>query len=427
MIRRSAIILFLLPVLFLSIQASGPGAILIRNAKIVTVTGPVLEKGCLLLENGVISRIAPVIDPPAGATVIEAGGLHVYPGMVALMTAVGLTAYPGSRSEQNENGLSIPFIDAYDSLNPEDNTIAVTRIGGVTTVQLIPGTQSIINGQSIAINLDGNLAGEMLLKRNTGLVINLTVKKENSYPSTLPGLLAWLREKLDKAREHHQKQSASGQTAGKPAEEKRPDPELEALRPVMAGEEPVIFITNDEITLRHAIELIGRFQLRGIIQAGKGALKYAGELAAAKIPVIWAGTTNQPERHEPFDLYFGAAGQLAARGVVLTFTAGGFGGGSNVRNLTVPASLSMAHGLSEEEAIQALTINPARMIGIDDRTGSLEPGKLANAVIWTGSPLQMRSRVHTLIINGRIVPQTSFQTELRDKYAPAVRERIKPK
>jgi imidazolonepropionase-like amidohydrolase len=113
---------------------------------------------------------------------------------------------------------------------------------------------------------------------------------------------------------------------------------------------------------------------------------------------------------------------MAEKGVLFAFEVGG---SHNVRNLPMPAALSVANGLAEEEAIKALTINPARILGIDNMVGSLEVGKTANIAVWSGSPIQMRSRVQQVIISGKVIPLTSYQTRLRDKFEPIVRGRLK--
>jgi imidazolonepropionase-like amidohydrolase len=119
---------------------------------------------------------------------------------------------------------------------------------------------------------------------------------------------------------------------------------------------------------------------------------------------------------------------LAEKGILFTFDSGGYGPGSrNVRNITRPAAISVAHGLSEKDALEALTINPARILGIADEVGSLEKGKIANVAIWTGSPIQGRSRVETVIIKGKLIPMTSFQTRLYKKFKKIVGERMKKK
>jgi len=202
------------------------------------------------------------------------------------------------------------------------------------------------------------------------------------------------------------------------------NPEYEALIPVVRGEVPALFITDNEVTIHNAFELIKEFNLKGILYATADVYKFADRFRQEKIPLIWAGTTNIPKRWEPFDLNFHAGAVLAAKGILFAFDQLGWGPGNrNVRNLPVPAAHSVAHGLSEDEALRAMTISPAKILGVESELGSLEVGKTANLALWSGTPIQMRSRVEKMIIKGRIIPPTSIQTRLRDKFEKVVRER----
>ncbi len=395
--------------------------ILIKNGTIVPVEGAQIQKADILIEAGKIVKIGRGLEPSPSAHIIDASGRYVYPGMVALMTAVGVTGYPGAGNDMNESGVSTPQMDPFDAINPEDPCIAVTRLGGVTTVMTVSGTRSPINGKSVLMNLDGRLAQDLVIKRYAAQIFNIGAKSEGKYPSTLPGVVSLIEEKLNKAKQYAQKKEGAGgeKQGGKENESSRfsIDLEMEALLPVLKGEVPALFITNDEVTIRNALKIIDEFGLKGIIRASRGILKYAEILSEKNIPVIWAGTHGIPGRWEPFDLNFHTAAVLAEKGVLFTFDPGGWGPESrNVRNLPVPASLSVAYGLDEEDALKALTINPAKIMDMDDKLGSIEEGKTANLVIWSGSPVQMRSRVYQVIINGKIVPMESIQTKLRDQY-----------
>jgi imidazolonepropionase-like amidohydrolase len=202
---------------------------------------------------------------------------------------------------------------------------------------------------------------------------------------------------------------------------------MEALLPVVNGEMPVILLTSDEVTIRIALRIIEEYNLKGILHATSGILKFVDELAAKKIPVIWAGTNTRPDRWEPTDLNYHTASVLEEKGVLFAFTDGGGPGSRGIRRMPVPASLSIAHGLSEEAAVRAITINPAKILGIDDQVGSLEEGKTANLIICSKSLIQTSSKIDTVIINGKVIPLTSFQTRLRDKYEVIVKERLAKK
>lgn len=403
----------------LAATAQAQDTILIRNGTIVPVVGKVIPNGSLLIQQGRIARIGTNLTAPAGAQVIDAKGMFVYPGMVAPLTSIGLTGYPGAGNDTNELGTSTPHIDPYDALNPEDECVEVTRIDGVTTVLTAAGTNAPIDGKAIALNLDGNLPDEMILKRDVLVVFNDSVRLPNSYPGTLAGNKAFIRDKLNKAK------TAAEKKETKEGEPPKRDLEMETLARVINRELPVMFVTSDETTIRNAIDLIEEYKLRGIIFASSGVLKYADPLAAKKIPVIWGGTNTMPERWEPIDINYATAGVLASRGVLFAFNESRGQGSRNVRRQPVPASLSVAFGLSEEEAIKALTINPARILGIDDQVGSLEEGKLANVVVCTKSLVELSSKINTVIIKGKVIPLTSYQTRLRDKFEKIVTERMK--
>jgi imidazolonepropionase-like amidohydrolase len=430
--KKISCLVLLVCLLFLGkAWTAADSAILIKNATIVPVKGMSLQKGDLLIEDGKISKIDSNIQPPAGAKIIDASGKYVYPGFVAVMTAVGVTGYPRAGDDTDEVGISTPQMDPYDAINPEDECIEVARLGGVTTVHTVSGSRSVINGKSVVLHLAGDLAEEMVDKRYVAQIINIGAKEQNKYPSTQPGVVSYLQSKFDQALEYAEKRGekskedkrSEGEESGKESFAQE-NLEMEALVPVVTGKVPVIFITSSEVMIRNALELIKEFKLKGIIRANSGILKYADRIAREKIPVIWAGTSNIPDRWEPHDTNYHTAAVLAEKGILFTFDPGGYGlGNRNVRDIFMPAAISVAHGLPEQKALEALTINPARILGIEDEVGSLEVGKIANVVIWSGSPLQGRSRVEAVIIKGKPVPMTSFQTRLYEKFKKIVHER----
>jgi len=421
MSKKTFIFLMTAILCFYPVYGVDGSKIVIKNSTVVPIQGKRITHADILIEDGIIVKIGSDLETPPSASVIDASGKYVYPGMVALMTAVGVTGYPGAGNDLDETGVSTPHMDPYDAVNPEDPCIKVTRLGGVTTVMTVSGTQSPINGKSVVMNLEGRLASDLVMKRYAAQIFNMGAKKDDKYPSTLPGVVSLIEEKMNKVKQYIQKKEKQSPNKDGEDEDKANnfsrDLEMEALIPVLKREVPVVFITYDEVTIRNALKIIDEYNLRGIIRAGKGILRYADQLKEKNIPVIWAGTTNIPGRWEPFDLNYHTAALLAEKGVLFAFDSGGWGPGSrNVRNLPVPASLSVAYGLDEKTALEALTINPAKILGLGDQLGSIEQGKTANLVVWTGSPIQMSSQVCHVIINGKIIPMESIQTRLRDQY-----------
>jgi imidazolonepropionase-like amidohydrolase len=391
-------------------------AVVIRGGTIVPVSGPPIPGGSLVIEKGKITALGTRVSVPARARVVDASGLYVYPGMVAPLTALGLTGYPGAGSDTNEIGLSTPYLDPFEALNPEDETIAVARVDGVTSVLTAAGTARLINGRVMALHLDGNLPEEMVLRRDVALVFNTSARQANAYPSTLEGVSRFFTDKLEKARAFAAKKK-SGDSAR--------DPEMEALAAVLDGGRPVVFMAQGGVPIRIALRLMADFKIKGILfTASNEILKSADEIAARGIPVIWAGTNALPDRWQPADLNYHTAAVLAEKKILFALSESAGQGGSNVRRLPVPASLSVAYGLPEEEAVKAITLNPAKIFGLDDRIGSLEPGKAADIVICTKPIIQASSRVKRVFIAGREIPLESAQTRLRDKYKAIVEERM---
>jgi imidazolonepropionase-like amidohydrolase len=439
--KRAHLIFALILFFILANGVLAQESILIRNGNIIPVVGEAIPNGSLLIQDGKIVKIGINIEIPPGTTVIDVEGKSVYPGLVAAMTAIGVTGYPGSGNDVDELGVITPQIDPFDAINPEDSTIEVTRVDGVTTVMTTSGSMNVINGKAVVLNLYGNIAEEMVIKRDIAQIFNMGAKGEagfgprrpGNYPATLPGIMALVRDKLNQAlsyeeRAQNKEKYKRDSSWGSESERFKRDLALEALIPVVKGEMPVVFITSNEVTIRNALQIIREYKLKGILYARADVWKFADELAALKIPVIWAGTTTIPEKWQPYDLNYHTAAVLAEKGVLFCFDILGFGVNSHrVRSIPVPASISVAHGLSEEEALKALTINPAKILGLDNLVGSLEVGKLANVVVWDDTPLQLSSRVLKVIIGGHVVPLTSVQTRLRDKFAKIIYERMNKK
>jgi imidazolonepropionase-like amidohydrolase len=412
-------VMIALGIVRVAVPTAAQDAIVIKNGKIIPVVGVPISGGSLVIEKGKITAIGPDVRVPEKAQIINAAGMYVYPGMVAPLTAVGLSGYPGAGSDTNEIGLSVPYLDPYEALNPEDETIAVARVDGITTVLTAAGSARLINGKAIALRLDGDLPEDMILQRDVCLVFNTSAKQTNSYPATFEGISRFFDDKLDKARQYAEKKKG-GDSAH--------DPEMDALAAVLDGQKTILFVAQGEIPIRIALRLIGEFKLKGILfTASTDILKYADEIAARKIPVIWAGTMGLPDRWKPMDLNYHTAAVLAEKKILFAFSESPGLGSSNVRRQPVPASLSVAYGLSEEEAVKALTINPARIFGLADRIGSLEVGKAADIIISTKPIIQASAKIKTVIINGQVIPMTNVQTRLRDKYRRIVEERMKRK
>lgn len=400
----------------------------IRNARIVTVTGPVIENGTVVISGGKITAVGAGVSVPTGAKVIDAKGLSVYPGMMDADSEIGLTeigSVAGSQdmSEIGDNNANIR-VDV--AIHPDSSHIAVTRVNGVTTALTAP-RGGLIAGQSAIINLDGWTPREMVLKSPVAMHINWPgAGGGRGFGGEFGGQqrsATELRREQERQLESLKKilREAAAYGDAKDARAKDPslprqnvDLKLEALVPVVRGQMPVVINVNLERDIKNAIALAGEMKLKAIISGGVEAYKVAEQLKAKNIPVIVGPVLRVPVKEDdPYDAPFANAGLLAKAGVRIAFQTND---SAYSRNLPYHAGMAAAFGLSKEEALKAVTIYPAEIFGIADRVGSIEQGKIANLIVTDGDPLEIRTQIKHVFINGRDIPLTSRHTELYEKY-----------
>jgi imidazolonepropionase-like amidohydrolase len=400
----------------------------IRNVRIITVTGPVIESGTVVIANGKIAAVGANASVPSGAKVIDGKGLSVYPGMIDADTEIGLTeigSVAGS-VDTNEIGDNNANIHVDVAIRPDSSHIAVTRVNGITTALTAP-RGGLIAGQSAILNLDGWTAREMVLKSPAAMHIN--------WPGGGGGRggefggfgqqrsVTELRREQDRQIESLKRilRDAAAYGDAKDARAKDPnlpkqdvDLKLEALIPVVRGLMPVVINVSLERDIRAAITFVGEMKLKAIISGGIEAYKVAEQLKARNIPVIVGPVLRMPAKEDdPYDAAFTNAGLLSKAGVKIAFQTND---SAYSRNLPYHAGMAAAFGLPKEEALKAVTIYPAEIFGIADRVGSIEQGKIANLIVTDGDPLEIRTQIKHVFINGREIPLTSRHTELYEKY-----------
>jgi imidazolonepropionase-like amidohydrolase len=399
----------------------------IRNARIVTVTGPVVENGTVVISNGKIAAVGSNVSVPPGATIIDASGLSVYPGMTDADTEIGLTeigSVAGSvdTSEIGDNNANL-HVDV--AIHPDSSHVAVARVNGITTVLTAP-RGGLIAGQSAILVLDGWTPREMILKLPVAMHINWPGGGGRGFGGEFGGQqrsVAELRREQETQIENLKKilRDAAAYGDAKDARAKDPalpkqdlDLKLEALVQVVRGQIPVIINVNLERDIKNAIAFATEMKLKAIISGGAEAYKVADQLKAKNIPVIVGPVLRIPVKDDdPYDAAFTNAGLLWKAGVKIAFQTGD---SSNVRNLPYHAGMAAAFGLPKDEALKAVTIYPAEILGVADRVGSIEQGKIANLIITDGDPLEIRTQIKHVFINGRDIPLTSRHTELYEKY-----------
>src|SRR5438309_2689111 len=399
----------------------------IRNARIVTITGPVIENGTVVITNGRIAAVGSNVTVPAGARIIDARGLTVYPGMMDSDTEIGLIeigSVAGSvdTSEIGDNNANI-HVDV--AIHPDSSHIAVARANGITTVLTAP-RGGLISGQSAILNLDGWTPREMVLKSPAAMHINWPGGGGRGFGAEFGGQqrsATELRREQDTQIENLKKILRDAAAYGDARDARAKDPslpkqnldlKLEALVQVARGQMPVVINVNAERDIKNAIAFAGEMKLKVIISGGAEAYKVADLLKAKNIPVIVGPVLRLPSKDDdPYDAAFANAGLLWKAGVKIAFQTGD---SSNVRNLPYHAGMAAAFGLPKEEALKAVTIYPAEILGVADRVGSIEQGKIANLIVTDGDPLEIRTQIKHVFISGRDIPLTTRHTELYEKY-----------
>lgn len=405
------------------------GIYAIRNARIVTVSGPEIESGTIIIRDGKIETVGANVSIPSDAQTIDARGLFVYPGMIDAGTQIGLVEVgqgaPGT-VDTTEVGDLNPNAKAIMAINPHSAHVAVTRVDGVTSVVTLP-VGGLISGQGAIINLAGTTPGEMAVLPYAALVINYPRSSGGRAPffseeqrTNLSEALTAANRQLEQIRKLLRDADAYGRAQeayGKDRTLPRADQNiiLETLVTYVRGERPVFFRADRENEIRGAIRFAEEMKLKPIILGGDDAWKTISLLKQKSVPVILTGILDLPLREDDFyDTLYENAAKLQQAGVRFCISSGN--SGPNVRNLPFYAGMAAAFGLPKAEALKAVTLYPAQIMNIADRLGSIEVGKMANLVITDGDLLETRTHVRHLFIDGRQIPLTSRHTELNDVF-----------
>ncbi|HEV8140751.1 MAG TPA: amidohydrolase family protein [Pyrinomonadaceae bacterium] len=400
----------------------------IRNARIVTVSGAEIENGTVVISGGKIAAVGGSVSAPAGAKEIDGNGLTVYPGMIDLGTNMGLvevpTGAPGTVDAQ-ELGDMNPNVAAVWSVNPHSAHIAVTRVGGVTNALSLP-SGGIISGQGTFLNLFGSSPREMALVPEAVLMVEFPRIGGGGFGfggggNISPEAITQRDRRIEELRKIFREAEAYGRAQDAyrkdPKSVQRPltDLKLAALVPYARGERPVIFRAEREREIRAAIRFAEELKLKPIIIGASEGWKVATFLKEKNVPVILDGTLNLPLREDDaYDSLYENASKLQAAGVRFCISTGD--SGAHVRDLPFNAGMAAAFGLPKAEALKSVTLYPAQILGVADRLGSIEPGKIANIVITDGDLLEARTNIRYLFINGRQLPLVSRHTMLNDEF-----------
>jgi imidazolonepropionase-like amidohydrolase len=402
--------------------ASGP-VLAITNARIHPVTAATIAKGTILVRGNKIDAVGANVQIPAGAKVIDAAGADVYPGFIDAATNMGLDE-PGPRGfddvgELLERNAQIRTRVAY---HVESDAIPVARVNGITTVAVVQAG-GIFGGEVPIMNLDGWTWEEATLRANAGIQFTFPVlvatggrgggggrgaqpPAERSYDD--------LRKERDRKLDEIVRLFDQVRAYAKAGAERTPDWSLEALVPVVERKLPLITTANREQDIRDAVAFADRAKVNIVIAGGAEANYVAQLLKDRAIAVILGDRLTMPGREDDFHAAsYQLAGELAKAGVKVAFSSGD---STNTRLIPYNAAMSIAWGMSRDEAVKALTVNAAEILGVADRIGSIEAGKDANLFISKGDPLEVRTEVTHVIIQGNDVGPANKHLALYEKY-----------
>jgi imidazolonepropionase-like amidohydrolase len=377
------------------------------------VSGPPIEGGTVLVRDGRIVAVGRGVAVPDDAVRIDAAGRWVTPGLIQTGTTLGVHLLDvGGQVETREDSLEGPIKPSFnvaEAIDPAAIAIPVARLQGITSNLAVP-TSGLIPGQGVLYDLLGDRIDSLVARSPAVMVIDFSETAKNAAGGSRAGILKRLRTLFRDALEYERRRDdfrrAQIQPLSAPAEE------LEALRPVLRGELPVLGIANRRSDIENALRVAREFSLKLVLFEGAEAWQLAPELARAGVPVVVEPLTDVPTFDRPAPRLDNAT-VLRAAGVEVVIAQRDQ---AFHRNLRFAAGNAVRNGLPWNDALRAVTLAPAAAAGVADRYGSLERGKVANVVVWSGDPLDFASRAERVFIRGREVPQVSRQTELRERY-----------
>ena len=443
--RPRPLILGLILILICSALASAQDRpVALKGGKLLTITHGVIENGVIVMQGGKITAIGPAtsVTVPSAAQVINATGMTIYPGLIDSETQLGLTEISAENMTNDLVELSdeiMPHMHTSDAFHTESALIPVARMNGITNAVVAPGGGDTLPGQDAFIQLAGASATEMLLIRDNAMPLNFTGEERRNkggfdkrkFPSTRMGLAAQLRQAFLDARDYQSKwtdyerkksDAAQNKDKNKDKEkDKKTEPlapkrdlKLEALLPYLDGTKTIVLAADSPSELETAVGLANEFKLKFVLNHIAHSQPVLDYVASLKVPVIVGPIYEAPKEDERYDAVYSLPAQLYKRGVKIAFASYS---AHDVRHLPDQAGFATAFGLPYDEALKAITLNAAEIWGVADKLGSLDVGKTANVVVANGDPLDVKTDVKQVYIEGREMPMTDRQVGLRDLYS----------
>jgi imidazolonepropionase-like amidohydrolase len=391
------------------------------------VSGPEIPNGTVLVDGAKITAVGAGVSVPAGATVLNCTGKHVYPGFVHANTVLGLaeiSTIEGS-DDTRETGNLNPNQRAEVMYNPDSDFLPVTRLNGVTTVLSIPGGGAV-RGTSALMHLDGWTHEDITVRAPVALHVqwpNMTpvhaffeLRSDEDQAKARDEQIKAIGDAFDDARAYWTARDAE---SGKGVPRHDDDVRWDAMRKALRGEIPVAFHCDALNQIRAVLRFCDQQKLTNVILlGGYDSWRVADELKRRNVAVIVGGVLAVPNRgYESYDDAFTVPAKLSKAGVRYCIAdEGGSFAAANARNVPYHAAMAEAFGLDPDEALKAVTLYPAQILGAGDKIGSIEVGKLADLQVTDGDPLLVATHCEQVVVNGKVVPMESRQTRLFKKY-----------
>ncbi len=374
----------------------------ITGGTVVTVSGQTIQNGTVLVQDGFITAVGSNVTIPAGVERFDASGKFVYPGLIDSGTGLGLQEAGGMAGpvDNYELGPYNPHIEAYIGIDHASEMLGVQRVGGFTTVVTgLNGRGEPIPGYDSMIDLWGWTPQAMAVEKRIGLRVNWSEGRADDLKTYFLEAKAYA-ERAEMAE------------AGELVEFDW-DVRMDGMIPAVTGEVPVIFEAREEDAIRSAVEFAEEMGLRYIIRGGRDAWKMTDFLVEHDVKLLFSGVHSSPGQDEPYDAHYATPALLQEAGVDFAIYSGGV---ANVFSLTYEVGMAVAFGLPMDKALRSVTLDAARILGVDDRLGSIDEGKVANLLITTGNPVDYTSQVETMFVRGEKVPWDDKFNRLLRRY-----------
>lgn len=391
----------------------GAQTVAITGGTLHPVSGPMIESGTLLLRDGKIIAVGPDVSIPADARRIDASGRWITPGLIHGRSTLGLKLFEiGAQEETQEDVVSGDVkaaLNVSEAIDPANIAIPVARLEGITSAITVPST-GLIPGQAVLIDLAGSRLDAMLARSPVAMLADLSQVAKSAGGGSRAGSVQRLRQILRDALEYDKRREDFRRGQMQPLA--APAQDLEALLPVLRGTLPLFVIANRRSDIENALRLGREFGLKIAISGGAEAWQVASELARSRVPVLLEPLTDVPQ-FDGLGARLDNATLLWKAGVKVSVAQQDL---AHFRNLRQAAGNEVRNGMPWDEALRSVTLSTAEAAMVADRYGSLEPGKVANVVVWSGDPFEFSSRAEHVFIRGEEIPLVSRQTELLERY-----------